>query len=319
MSRMPNRWLAVAGARGGNGWPGMGVSVVTVALAALLAGCGSPAGGGPGRVGAGQHRGPVAGTRGAAVTLDRQLLSRFVLPPGARPAQVPEVARWLRQSSDYLGPAGWPTLQRLFLLGWPGPAAEQFFLAHPPTGMKTVASGSASHHGRVTVRGVSYQTRGLPPGIAGAQVGMDILSAGPGRSLLRATVQAIWYPPRSAAEHLNPAAFSTVTISARRLTVSPTPHPVTRTFTGRTVITGLTSMLNSLPASPDLIAPCPLPPISYQLTFTRPHATRPDVVVTSSGCLTDQVTVVGTAQPALQDSGKLGTVIARLLHITARP
>ncbi len=78
-------------------------------------------------------------------------------------------------------------------------------------------------------------------------------------------------------------------------------------------------VLDGLPASPDLPVPCPAPRISYQLAFTRPSATRPDVEVTSGGCLTDQITIDGKAQPVLQDSGTLSAAITRLLGVTARP
>jgi len=295
----------------------IGVGAVAVALATLLAGCGSVAWGGGERAGAGQQGGPAVGTRAAALRLDRHLLSRLVLPPGARPARAPQAPGWLRQPGDDLGAAGWPSLHQLFVLGWRMPATERFFLAHPPAGMTVAASSSAGDRGHVTSRGVSYSPRRLPYGISQAQLDVTVVPEGHGGSLLRADVQAIWYPPRSAAEHLNPAGFSTVTISAQMMFSKP--HRVTRTFTTRKVITGLTAALNSLPASPDLPNPCPAPLISYQLAFTRPFASRPDVVITSGACLTDQVTVNGKAQPVLQDSGTLGAAINRLLGITIRP
>jgi hypothetical protein len=318
MSGMRARWLAVAGTGGRAGrLARLGAEAVAVALAGLLAGCGSVAWGGSHPAGAGPQGGPPAGTPGAALRLDRQLLSRLVLPPGARPAAGREVPGWLRQPGEPVGAAGWPSLHRVFVLGWPMPAAERFFLAHPPAGMKVGASASAGDHGRITSRAVMYGPRRLPRGIFQAQLEVTVVPAGPGRALLRADAQAIWYPRRNAGEHLTPAGFGRVTISAQ--VMFPKPQQVARTFTARTVISRLAAVLNGLPASPDLPEPCPAPRISYQLAFTRLSATRPDVKVTSGGCLTDQITIDGKAQPVLQDSGPLSAAITRLLGVTARP
>jgi hypothetical protein len=318
MGGMRARHLAAAGTEG---WPGrslrVAASAAAVALAVALAGCGSLTPGGSGPAGASQHARPAAGSRAAALALDRQLLSRLVLPPGARRARLRLVPRWLRPPGEDLGAARWPSIHRLFVLGQRMRAAERFFVAHPPARMKVDGTSETGSRRGVTSQAVSYTLRSLPPGIYRAGLDVTVVPDRHGGSFLRADAQAIWYPRRSAAEHLSPAGFGAVTVAVRmRLS---RPHQVTRTFTSRKVIAGLTALLNGLPAAPDLEEPCPEEFASYRVAFTRSAGTRPAVVVTSGACLTDQVTVGGKAQPALAGSGKLGAAVSRLLGTRTRP
>jgi hypothetical protein len=77
--------------------------------------------------------------------------------------------------------------------------------------MSLDSTGQGGRLGRVTMRMISYAPRSLPAGIEQAAVAVTVIPAGGGGSLLRADAEVIWFPPRSAAEYLRPAAFQAVT------------------------------------------------------------------------------------------------------------
>lgn len=128
---------------------------------------------------------------------------------------------------------------------------------------------------------------------------MMVPAAG-GGSLLRADAQVIWYLTRSAAEYLNPADYRAVTVTA--ITVEApkrhaVPRRVTRQITSRQVIARLAGLLNGLPAAPMLPVSCPPFTRTYRVGFEATPRARPGVVVTATGCLTDQIFAAGRAQP----------------------
>ena len=88
----------------------------------------------------------------------------------------------------------------------------------------------------------------VPAGIAGAQLVLTIAAASSGGSLLRADAQVIWYPPRSAAEYIDPARYHvlsiTVTIFGRN------PHTVHKVVTSQAFIARLAETLDRLQAEP---------------------------------------------------------------------
>ncbi|MEP7023401.1 MAG: hypothetical protein ABJB47_06220 [Actinomycetota bacterium] len=124
----------------------------------------------------------------------------------------------------------------------------------------------------------------------------------------------IWFPTRSAAEHLDPASFHAVIIHADVL--NPKPHTVRRVVSSPKAIRQLTSLLDGLPAAPDVSQSCPALTISYRFTFVRSGARKPAAMITDNGCDTAGMTVDGKVQPAPWDrSGKLTAAAHRLLPI----
>jgi hypothetical protein len=79
------------------------------------------------------------------------------------------------------------------------------------------------------------------------------------------------------------------------------------------VIARLAGLLNGLPAAPLLLVSCPVTAIAYRVGFEATPGARPSVVVTATGCLTDQVSVAGRAQPPLLDAdSRLVTLLRQL-------
>jgi hypothetical protein len=250
------------------------------------------------------------------------MLRSLVLPAGSHPVRVRPVPEQLRQ--PYSGP-GSNTLvdaHRLVKLDKPMGAAARFLMAWPPDGMTVITpSGPAGGPGR-PARALTYAAGALPAGIYLAEVDVMVVPAA-GGSLLRADAQVIWYLARSAAEYLNPAGYRAVTVTA--ITVEApkrhaVPRPVIRQITSSRGIARLAGLLNGLPAAPQLIGACPVFTRIYRVGFEATPEARPSVVVTATGCFTDQVSVAGRAQPPLLDrySG-LATLLRQLLGLKQVP
>jgi hypothetical protein len=159
---------------------------------------------------------------------------------------------------------------------------------------------------------VLYQLTRLPAGVSGANLSMAVAPVGNGVSQLRADAEVIWYPPRSAAEHI-PAGMHAVTITAT--TFLPGRGTVTKTFTSPGVVARLVAMLNGAHASDLGIVPCPLGWATYRLAFATSPRAAPYLVATDPGCPGIQVSVAGRAQPSLQVPPALQTTLAALMHI----
>lgn len=307
------------------GGPAPRFLAAVAALAAVLAGCGtvrapgSPPGGttAPART---RGSGPHAGSRAEGLTLARQILSRLVLPPGARsvrPAPPPEP---LRQPGVPAGAVASVDLHDVYSLRQPMPAVYGFLMAHVPAGMQLTENGQGGGPADVTMQTVGYAPRSLPSGIYRAEMATAVVPAA-GGSLLRADAQVIWYPSRSAAEYLNPAAFRKATISVT-LYGQRRPHAVTRAFTSPAVISRLAGLLNRMPAMPTIGAiACPAIWGVHRIEFAASATSRPGVVVTATrwSCVGDRMTVNGEAQPTLQDPGKLTRIADRLLGVVPGP
>lgn len=163
---------------------------------------------------------------------------------------------------------------------------------------------------------VSYEASPLPAGVSSAVLSMSVVSAGNGVSKLRADAQVIWYPPRSAAEHI-PAGMHAVTITAS--TFLPRPGTITRTFTSPAVVARLAGMLNGAHASDLGLVPCPLAVGSYRLAFATSPRAAPYLVATDPGCPGIAVSVAGRAQPSLQVPAALQTTLATLMPVHGLP
>jgi hypothetical protein len=289
-----------------------GRRVAVLALAAMLAGCGTAA-----SRPAAQATGPAAtrapaGSRAAAVTLARQMLSRLVVPAGSQAAHPSPVPPPLSVSSA--GGVGPHTveLHRFVLVREPAAAVQSFLLAHVPAGMGWAGDGLApGTTNTVTVLWVAYSPRSLASGLTNAELGTAALPSAGGDTLIRADASVSWFPPRSAAEQLTATSFRSVTVTATE--VIPRPLTVTRTFTSPAVIGRLVTVADSLPATPypDVAGmKCLGAATVYRLEFI------PGVVVHAGGCGGDAITVNGKDQPRLWDQGALTAAARQLLHLT---
>ena len=268
--------------------------VAAVAAAVLLAGCGSALarpGSGP------DHRaaGGPGGSQAEAMALARHLLTQLELglPPGARPAQVKSLPPLLR---DRRAPgAGWVSAQRILLAPGKPRAAWETLLAHAPFNEPTRFGAVPTSVGML-----------LPapaPGVDAAELDVSMAPLSGTTTLVAAYVYAAWLPSRTAAEHLEPASFRAVTISADQLV--PRPQQVTRTFTSAAVIARLAAFLNGRTPAPTaaLIAlKCLAPLASFTLRFTSTGRRASAVTVFTADCMTDAVTVNGRQQPLLWDT-----------------
>jgi hypothetical protein len=298
----------MSGPIAGGQWRSAGwVIAVSLAVIACLAGCGSAryraaAAGGP----AGDHsRGrpatgtsaPTAGTRAEARALAQRLLSGLMLPNGTRRLPGRPAPGALSQPPFTVGDPD-VDLYRFFTLPMSTDAAQQYGQAHPPAGLTfgTVSSG---------YEGVSLEAdlppRALPPGIEQAELVYTIAPGTGDSSLLRAEVQMIIFPPRSAAEYLDPASVGSVTVRA----IGGGTRDALRIITSRPVITRLARLLDGAHAFPPgamRMCPAELFPLP-QLTFTPVSARRPTAVVDPTDCGADAVFANGVRQPELVDTG----------------
>jgi hypothetical protein len=286
--------------------------VAVLALAAMLAGCGTAA-----PRPAAQATGPAAatrapvGSRAAALALARQMLSGLVVPAGSRAAYPSPVPQPLSVSSA--GGAGPYTveLHRFVLVPEPAAAVHSFLLAHVPAGMSWAGFGLApGTTNAVTVLWVGYAPRSQASGLTNAELGTAAMPSAGGDTLIRADASVSWFSPRSAAEQLNAASFRSVTVTVAE--VIPRRRTVTRTFTSPAVIGRLAALVDSLPATPypDVAGmKCLGAATVYRLTFI------PGVVVYAGGCGGDAITVNGKEQPRLWDQGVLTAAVRQLLRL----
>ena len=287
--------------------------VAVLALTAMLAGCGTtaarPAAQATGT--AAVTRAP-AGSRAAAVTLARQMLSRLVVPAGSQATHPSPVPPPLSVSSAGGISSYTVELHRFVLLREPAATVHSFLLAHVPAGMSWAGAGLApGTTSTVTVLWVAYRPRALAAGLANAELGTAAMPSAGGDTLVRADASVSWFPPRSAAEQLNAASFGSVTVTATE--IIPQRRTVTRTFTSPAVIGRLAALVNSLPATPypDVAAMrCLAVATVYRLEFI------PGVVIYLGGCGGGAITVNGKKQPRLWDQDVLTAAVRQLLHLT---
>lgn len=146
----------------------------------------------------------------------------------------------------------------------------------------------------------------LPRGIAQARLAVVIIPRGSG-SLIRAEVQVVWYPPRSAAEFINPGRYRSVTVTVPELSDTRRYATVTRAFTSRAVITQLAALLNRLPGMLPMAFFCPdmragFQPSPYRLVFIPWSRRWPVITAAPVGCFEGGIVVGKHRQPALDFS-----------------
>jgi hypothetical protein len=293
-----------------------GLAVVTlllVVLAGLVLDPGRQPSAGVDRTGAVTGTRAPAGSRAAALTLARQMLARLVVPPGSQAAHPSPVPPPLSMSSAGGNLPYTVDLHRFVLVREPAAAVQSFLLAHVPAGMSWAGDGLAQGTANtVTVLSVAYSPRSLASGLTNAELDTAAMPAAGGDTLIRADASVSWFPPRSPAEQLTAASFSSVTVTATEM--FPRPRTVTRTFTSPVVIARLVALVDSLPATPypDVAAmSCAADGTVYRLGFA------PGVVISAGGCGgSDAITVRGKEQPRLRDLGALTAAARQLLHLT---
>jgi hypothetical protein len=262
--------------------------------------------------------GPPGGSRAQALALAGRMLASLVLPADSHVTNVRPPGQ-LRQQPGQLVAVSQVEEHRLFSLGlstWP---AIHFLRTHTPPGMRSVSPGQVGSS-TAFAQIVSYSLKSLPPGIYQAQVDLGVVEAAGGRSLMRADAQVIWYQPRTATEHIDPARYAAVILKAR--VMLPKSRNVTRRITSKGVIARLAAMLNGMHAAPNFLpVPCPLGPAIYQAGFAATARSTPSVLVVADNCLSMlQVTTGGHGQPALLDSGgRFEATVQRLLGLQHLP
>jgi hypothetical protein len=300
----------------------VGLILATVALLAACGSLASPVASGP-RVHPGDTQlaargGPPAGSRAEAVTLARLMLSGLRLPVGARRLPSAPVLPSLRSPSLWGGAAGQLDLHQIYELRQPMDAVAAVLTARVPAGMSQAGTGEGAGPSGVTSMEVSYTPRSVPAGIYMAQLVLTVVAAS-GGSMVRADAQVIWFPPRTAAEHIDPPRYHvlaiTVTIYGRRLR---TMHKV---VTSQAVITRLAEALNRSPVQPVQVPNCPDIFADYRLAFAVSRQARPVVVVVATRwpCEGAQIRVSGRLQLPLEDAGTVVTTADQVLGVTPRP
>jgi len=233
--------------------------------------------------------GPAAGVRifqsppaGAAGDQARAyalgLLAKLKLPAGAQHAAWPARPGRLPQATLAYWPTDVVTAQAWYRVGASMGSVDQFLISHVPVGMQPRWAYPAN--GSVVLDVPAH----LPRGIAQANLAVVIIPRGSG-SLIRAEVQVVWHPPRSAAEYIYPGRYRSVTVTVPAASGASRGGTVARTFTSRAVIAELALLLNRLPGMLPTAFNCPnvavgssRPPSPYRVVF---HTLVPPV---ADGC-----------------------------------
>jgi hypothetical protein len=248
---------------------------------------------------------PASQLRARALALASRLVNELSPPSATRTVHLQKLPPPLNEPQAPLRP-GWVRVTRTLEAPDEPESVWEGMLARTPLndlgGLVPGSSGGAN----------------LPapePGLDVAEFGVTLIQLAHGTVLIVATAEAAWLPVRTAAEHLNPASFRSVTISAQ-----PWQARVkTRTFISQADIARLTSIINAgVPAPLSAVAAMSCAPVAivYTLRFTPRTAAAPAVVVTLGACPHAYgITVNGRQQPSLWDNGKLRTAAGALLGI----
>lgn len=281
------------------------VAVVIAVL--LLSGCGAAS------ADAAHAPRPASGP----ALLAEQLLDRMPLPAGTQSSGVAVPAGALAPPPASAA----NSVSRTRLLEMPGqPAAlRSYLLAHTPRGM-TSSVNLTGTVGPSDVLEVIFDSVMPPAGIWDAELGFVMITDTGSTTLVREYAQVTGFGTRSAAEHLDPSSYRSVTVTADIARLGQPARQTAGTFTSAAVVRRLSRLLNSLPAAAPGEPPCPGMFDEYSVQFNPVHANGSVVSVSTFGCFGDQVTVGGSAQPVLYDpsyrSGKLEAVVRRLLRIS---
>jgi hypothetical protein len=280
--------------------------IAATAAAVLLVGCGTAA---AKPVTARPRAQTVAASavplRARALALAWRLVDELRPPPGTRTVHLAKLPPPLNQPQAPLQP------------GWVRVTETLEAPAEPDSVWEAMLARTPLHDLGGLVPGASAGTI-LPapePGLDVAELGVTLIQLSHGTVLIAATAEAAWLPVRTAAEHLDPASFRSVTISAQPWQ----SRVMTRTFTSQAEIAELTSIINAgVPAPLSVVTGMHCGPLAivYILRFTPRAAGGPSVVLTLGGCPHSYaITVNGRQQPSFWDNGKLRTAAGTLLGI----
>lgn len=285
----------------------MRIWLAAAVAAVLLAGCGTalakPATAAPVR--AHTVAAPAVPIRTRALALAWRLVGELSPPPGTRTVHLAKLPWPLNQPQAPLQP-GWVRVTET--LKAPAQPASEW------TGL--LARTPLHDIGGLTPGATAASILQAPaPGLDVAAFAVTLVQLSHGTILIDVRAEAAWLPARTPAEHLDPAVYRSVTISAQ-----PWQSRVrTRTFTAQADIARLAAIINGgVPAPPSVVDAMSCAPVAivYTLRFTPHAAGGPSVVVTLGACPHAYgITVNGRQQPSLWDNGKLRTVAGGLLGI----
>ena len=249
------------------------------------------------------------------MALARLILSRIRLPAGARllpPAPVPAA---LRHPALLGGAAAAFDRHTLYALPETMSTVASFLMAHLPRGMSQFSVGTLSGPGGPESQDISYTVRSVPGGVYTAQLAVTIAPRTSGGSVLRADAQVLWYPPRTAAEYIQPGRYHVLTITVTIFGAKK--HTVRTVVTSPAAIARLAGILDASRVLPSRTISCTLPSVYYRLAFAAAKDTGPGVVVDVSRwpCEGIQIRVDGRTQPSLQAGISLVDAVDRLLGI----
>jgi len=262
---------------------------------------------------------PPAGSKAEAAALARTMLSRLRLPPGARRLPSAPLPSSLKEPAvAYAGGSASLDQYQPFAAPQPMGTVAAFLAARVPAGMAKGGTGQGSGSASGPFMEVSYLDRSAPAGVAGADLVLTVVPAASGGSLLRADAQVTWYPPRTAAEYIDPARYHALTITVTLY--GQHVRKVRKVVTSQAVITRFAQALDRSPAAPPGAIACPAEWADYQLGFSVSGTSRAVVVISTGGsCGGSAITVGGHPQPALQDDGAVAALADQVLHVTPGP
>ena len=262
---------------------------------------------------------PPAGSRSEAAALARKMLSKLRLPAGARRLPPTPVPQALRQPSLWALATASLDVHQLYEVPQPMQSVAAMVTAHVPAGTSLAGTGQSGGNTGVTSEDVSYEVQSLPAGVYMAQLALTVVPESFGGSLVRADAQVILYPPRTAAEYIDPAHYRTLTIAVT--TYNPRLHTIGKVVTSPAVITRLAGVLDRSRVDPGKTIGCPLIFAEYRLAFAVSRSSPPAVVVTATRwpCEGAQVRVGGRLQPSLQDAAGVVAAVDRLLDVNPGP
>jgi hypothetical protein len=240
----------------------------------------------------------------------------FPIPPGAR------LQAGLPPSPLENPPGGSEYTQVVKETRWwtvPGTSAAvlAWVTHHPPAGYAPGDSGSTG--GGTATSWVGFDPTPTRTGSDGVTLELSLAQSGD-QVELRADVQVVWFPTRTAIETIPDSATEAAVVyqGPTMLPTGKTPAPpLHATLTGAS-LHQLATALNALIAEPPEIAiPCPAP--NGEATTIRLSYGGHEQVFTATfgGCGDVQVTSDGVGQPALTLTDAFATAVHRSLHITA--
>jgi len=214
-------------------WPATAVAAAFV----LFAGCSSAAAPATVAVSSPHSAASPGGLRERAQALVWRLVYELSPPPGTRTVHLAKLPPPLNNPQPPV-PAGWVRVQRTLEAPAQPASAWAGLLAHTPLRqIGTITPGATG----------STILPAPEPGIDVAEFGVTLVQLSSKTILIAAGADAAWLPARTPAEHLDPAAFGSVTISAQRWTQT---RVVTGTVTAQAGISRLTPSLTRAPPHP---------------------------------------------------------------------